>query len=63
MKDLFPKLREVSQKNEVKTIRMGKLRSLDLSIQDDQLLAQQRIFYNQVLQSGQNGCELYRKEG
>ncbi len=48
MEGLFPELREMGKKNEAKTVRIGNLRSLDLSIQDDQLLAQQRIFYNQI---------------
>jgi hypothetical protein len=43
---LFPEFREVGKKNEAKTIRIGQLRSLDLSFQDDQLLAQQCTLYN-----------------
>ncbi len=33
---------------QVESVRTGKSRSLDLSMKDDQLLAQQRIFCNQI---------------
>jgi hypothetical protein len=46
IKGLFPKLRKVGKKHQAKSFRIGQLKSLDLSIENDQLLAQQRIFYN-----------------
>jgi hypothetical protein len=39
MNRLFPKLRKMGKQNEAKTVRIGELRSLDLAIQHDQLLA------------------------
>jgi hypothetical protein len=39
MKRLFPEFRHVSKKNKIETIEIGKLWSLDLPIQNDQLLA------------------------
>ena len=39
---------DTGRANEAKTVAMGKQRSLHLSIKDDQLLAQQGIFYNQI---------------
>jgi len=40
MHRLFPESGEVKKKHEAKTVRVGQLRSLDLPIQNDQLLAQ-----------------------
>jgi len=44
----FPESGKAGKEHEPKTIRVGQLRSLDLPIQDDQLLAQQGIFYDQI---------------
>jgi len=43
MQRLFPEFREVGNENEAKTVRVGQLRSLDLPLQDHQLLVQQCI--------------------
>jgi hypothetical protein len=48
VKGLFPKPGTTGEQNKAETITMGKQRSLDLSVEDDELLAQQRIFYNQI---------------
>jgi len=44
----FPDSGKAGKEHEPKTIRVGQWRSLDLPIQDDQLLAQQGIFYDQI---------------
>jgi hypothetical protein len=49
---LFPEPCTTGKQNEAKTVTKGKQRSLDLSIEYDQLLAQQGIFYNQIGMSG-----------
>jgi hypothetical protein len=48
VKGLFPKPGTTGEQNKAETVTMGKSRSLDLSVEDDELLAQQRIFYNQI---------------
>ena len=48
MQRLFPESGEVGKENETKTVRAGQPRSFDLLFQDDQLLAQQSILYNQI---------------
>lgn len=48
MKNLFPKSGTVGEQNEPETIVIGNLRSLDLPVEDYQLLTKQRIFNNQI---------------
>jgi hypothetical protein len=43
---LFPELGITGEQNEAETVTVGKQRSFHLSMEDDQLLAQKRIFYN-----------------
>jgi hypothetical protein len=47
MKRWFPESGEMGKQHEPKRVRVGQLRSLILPIQNDQLLAQQGIFYEQ----------------
>jgi len=44
MKRLFPELRKTGKKHEVQPFRISQLRPFKLSIENDQLLAQQGIF-------------------
>jgi hypothetical protein len=46
VKGLFPEPGITGEQNEAETVTVGKQRSRDLSIEDDQLLAQQGIFNN-----------------
>jgi hypothetical protein len=48
VKGLFLEPGTTGEQNKAETVTMGKYRSLDLSVEDDELLAQQRIFYNQI---------------
>ncbi len=48
MQGLFPESGEMGKKHDLKTVRVSQLRSLDLPIQNDQLLAQQRILHDQI---------------
>ena len=48
MKSLFPEPGTAGEQNQTETVTVGMQRALDLSIEDNQLLAQQRIFYNQI---------------
>ena len=45
---LLPKPGTAGEKNEEETVVIGKLRSPHLTVKDDQLLAEQWIFYNQI---------------
>jgi hypothetical protein len=47
-KGLFPEPGTASEQNEAKTVELGYLRSLHLTIVDDQLLAKECIFSNQI---------------
>jgi hypothetical protein len=46
MKGLFPEAGSTGDQNEAETVTVDKQRSFHLSMEDDQLLAQKRIFYN-----------------
>jgi hypothetical protein len=48
VKSLFPEPGTTGEKNKAETVTMGKQRPLDLSTEDDKLLAEQRILYNQI---------------
>jgi hypothetical protein len=48
VKGLFLEPGTASEQNEAKTVTLGYLRSLNLTIEDDQLLAKECIFYNQI---------------
>jgi hypothetical protein len=45
---LFPEPGGMSQKDKPETVTIGKLRLLYLSIENNQLLAKESIFYDQV---------------
>lgn len=49
VKGLLPKPGTVGEQNELETVTIGYLRPLYLTIENDQLLAQQSIFYNQIV--------------
>ena len=48
VKGLFPEPGKTSEQNEAETVMLGEQRSFHLSIEDDELLAQQGILYNQI---------------
>jgi uncharacterized lipoprotein YajG len=48
VKDLFPELRKVGKKHQAKSFKIGQLRSLDLSIKNNQLLAQHGVLHHQI---------------
>jgi len=49
VKGLLPKFGTVGKENEPETIGIGNLRSLDLPVEDNQLLAEHSIFNNQIV--------------
>jgi hypothetical protein len=46
VKDLFPEPGRTSERNEAETVMLGEHRSFHLTMEDDELLAQQGILYN-----------------
>jgi hypothetical protein len=48
MKGLFLETRKTREQNEEETVRLGEQGSFHLSIEDDELLTEQGIRYNQI---------------
>ena len=45
---LFPETGKTSEQNKAETVMLGEQRPFHLTMEDDQLLAQQGIFHNQI---------------
>ena len=48
VKCLFPEPGKTSEQNEAETVVLGEYRSFHLSMEDNELLAQEGILYNQI---------------
>jgi hypothetical protein len=48
VKDLFPETRKTYEQNEEETVATGQQGSFHLSIEDNELLAEHGILYNQI---------------
>ena len=48
VKGLFPEMRRTREQNEEETVILGEQGSFHLSIEDDELLTEQGILYNQI---------------
>ena len=48
VKGLFPETRKTREQNEEETVATGQQGSFHLSIEDDELLTEQGILYNQI---------------